>query len=132
MMLFRILASITQKKFNKLIDIVVIINMHNNLYKWYIFHDFWIYASDKIFIIKAMINTKTIYNLIAKNLIKKYNIFGDYKVLSLMGANIDKIRLFKHYYMVIKAYKHDNLWTLDEITILSANIIGYKLILSIS
>lgn len=78
-----------------------------------------------------MINTKTIYNLITQDLIKKYNIPGDNKVLSLTATNKNKMRLFKYHHIIIKAYRHDGLWTSDGITILSANIISYKLILGI-
>lgn len=55
-----------------------------------------------------MIDTETIYNLIAQNLIKKYNISKDYKVLSLMAANKGKMHPFKYYHIAIKAYRHNS------------------------
>lgn len=58
--------------------------------------------------IKAMIDTKTIYNLIAQNLVKAYNIFENNKVLSFTAANGGKIRFFKHHYVAIEAYGHNS------------------------
>lgn len=55
-----------------------------------------------------MIDTKTIYNLIAQNLVKAYNIFGNNKVLFFTGANGGKIRFFKHHYVAIEAYGHNS------------------------
>lgn len=79
-----------------------------------------------------MINTGIIYNLIAQDLIKEYNIFKNNKVSSLTAAKRGKICFFKHYYVAIEAYEHNGLWTSDRITILNTNIIGRKLIWDIS
>ena len=42
-----------------------------------------------------MINTKTIYNLITQNLVKKHNISRNNKVPSLIAANENKLRFYK-------------------------------------
>lgn len=63
-MLFTTLASISQNKFNKLVDIIAMVNLRSSD-KLYIFHNIQIYANGKTFIVKAMIDTGIIYNLIA-------------------------------------------------------------------
>ena len=78
-----------------------------------------------------MIDIRMIFNLIAKNLVKKYHIPGNYKVLPFMAANGGKICLYKQHHMTIKTYGHDSSWILDRIVILGANIIDCKLILGL-
>ena len=53
------------------------------------------HANNVIFKIQAMIDTKMIYNLIAQDLVKKHDILGNNKVLSLMTANRSKLRFYK-------------------------------------
>ena len=76
-----------------------------------------------------MIDTGTIFNLIAQNLVKEHNIPGNDKMLSLTAANGGRLRLYKRHQIIIKIYGHNSLWTSDAITIYGSNITGCKLIL---
>ena len=88
------LVLILQDKFNKLVNVIAIVNA-KNLDKYCIFYDIQVYANNIVLKVWAIINIKTIYNLIAPNLIKEYNIPRDNKILSLMAANRGKIYLYK-------------------------------------
>ena len=76
-----------------------------------------------------MINTRTIYNLIAQNLVKKHNILKDNEVPSLMATNEDRLCFFKQHQVAIKTYGHNGSWTSDAIMIYKSNITSCKLIL---
>ena len=88
------------------------------------------HASGTVFKVQAIINIETIYNLIAQNLVKKYNIFKNDKVLSLMAVNRSRLRLYKQYQVAIKTHEYEGLWISDAITIYEFNMTGCKLILS--
>ena len=66
-----------------------------NLDEHYIFHNIQVHVSSMVFKVQAMINTRTIYNLIAQDLIKKYDIPEDNKVPSLIVANKNRLHLYK-------------------------------------
>lgn len=76
-----------------------------------------------------MIDTGTIYNLIAQDLVKEHDIPGDDEIPSLTAVNGGKMRLSKCHHVAFKAYGHDGSWTSDGITIPGVNITGCKLML---
>ena len=127
-MLSTTLAPVYQDKIDKLVDVVAMVNAKNSD-KHHIFHKVRVHASGAIFKVWAMINTGTIFNLIAQDLVKKYNIPRDNNVLSLMAANRGKLRLYKKHQVAIETYGHNGSKTSDAITIYGSNIIGCKLIL---
>ena len=129
-MLLTTLAPVYQDKINKLVNVVVIVNARN-LDKHYIFHDVFVHASGAIFKIQAMTNIRTIYNLIAQDLVKEYDIPRDDEMLSLMAANGDRLHLYKQHQVAIKTYGHNSLWTSNAITIYRSNITSCKLMLGI-
>ena len=86
------LAPVYQNRINKLVDIVVIVNTRN-LDKHHIFYNVRVYTSGLVFKVQAMINIGINYNLIAQNLVKKYDIPRDNEVPSLMAANRSRLRL---------------------------------------
>ena len=53
------------------------------------------HASTMVFKVQAMINTGTIYNLIAQDLVKEYDILENNKLPSLMAADGGRLRLYK-------------------------------------
>ena len=88
------LALIYQNKINKLVDVIIIVNT-KNLDEHHIFYDVQVHASGVVFKVQAIINTGTIYNLIAQDLIKEHDIPGDNKMLSLMVTDTGKLHLYK-------------------------------------
>ena len=122
------LAPVYQDKINKLVDVVAMVNARN-LDKHHIFHKVWVHASGVIFKVRAIINTGSIFNLIAQNLVKEHDIPGDDKMPSLMATNRGRLRLYKQYQVAIKTYGHNGSWTSDAITIYGSNITGCKLML---
>ena len=97
--------------------------------KYHIFHNIWVYANGVVFKVQAMIDIRTIYNLIAQDLVNKYKIPGNNKMLSLMATTGDRLYLYKQYQVAIGTYEYNSLWTSDVITIYRSNITGCKLIL---
>ena len=77
--------------------------------KGYIFHKVRVHASGKIFKMQAIINTKTMFNLIVQDLVREYNILGDNKVPPFTAANRGKMRFYKQYHRAIEIYGHDSL-----------------------
>ena len=107
-MLLMILAPVFQNKINKLVDMVALINARNSD-KHHIFYNIQVHASGMVFKVQAMINTETIYNLIAQILVKKHNIPRDDKISSLMAANEGKLRFYKQHRVTIKTYGYNGL-----------------------
>ena len=66
-----------------------------NLNKHHIFHNIQVYTSCMIFKFQAIINTGTIYNLIAQDLVKEHDIPADDKVSFLMAANRGRLHFYK-------------------------------------
>ena len=106
-MLSTTLARVYQDKINELVNIVAIVNARN-LNKHYIFHNVWVHASGMVFKVQAMIDTGTIYNLIAQDLVKEYDINGDNDVPSIIAANGGRLCLYKQYQMAIETYRHNS------------------------
>ena len=79
-----------------------------NLDKHYIFHKVQVYISGAVFKVQAMINTGTIFNLIAQDLDKKHDIPGDNKVLSLTTANKGRLYFYKQHQVAIKTYGYNS------------------------
>ena len=100
------LAPVYQNKIDELVDVVVMINARN-LDKHHIFHDVRVHVNNAVFNVQAVINIETIYNLIAQDLVKEYDIPGDNEVPSLMAANEGRLRLYKQHQMAIKTYGHN-------------------------
>ena len=88
------LAPVYQDKIDKLIDVVTIVNA-KNLDKHHIFYKVWVHASSAVFKVLAMIDTGTIFNLIAQDLVKEHHIPGNDKVSSLMVVNGGRLCLYK-------------------------------------
>ena len=101
-----ILAPVYQDKIDKLVDVVAMVNARN-LGEYHIIHKVRVHASGAVFKIWAMINTRTIFNLIAQDLVKKHNIPKDNKVPSLMAANRGRLCLYKRHQVAIKTYGHN-------------------------
>ena len=55
-----------------------------------------------------MINTETIYNLIAQDLVKEYDNLGDNEVPSLMAVNGSKLHFYKQHQVIIETYGHNS------------------------
>ena len=100
-----------------------------NLDEHHIFHNVRVHASGAVFKVRAMIDTGTIFNLIAQDLVKEHDIPRDNKVPSLMAANKGRWCLYKWHQVAIKTYGYNDSWTSDAITIYGSNITGYKLML---
>ena len=124
------LAPIYQDKINELVDVVAMVNARNSD-KHYIFHKVRVHASSTVFKVQAMIDTRTIFNLIAQDLVKEHNMSGDNEVPSLTAANRGRLRLYKRHQVAIKTYEHNSSWISDAITIYGSIITGYKLMLGI-
>ena len=100
------LVPVYQDKINELVNIIATVNV-KNLDKYHIFHKVWVHANDAVFKVRAIIDTRTIFNLIAQNLVKKHNILGDNEVPSLTAANRGRLRLYKWHQVAIKTYEHN-------------------------
>ena len=96
---------------------------------YHIIYDIQVHASGAVFQVRAMINTKTILNLITQDLVKEHDIPGDNKLESLIAANRGRLRLYKRHQVAIKTHGHNGSWTSDAITIYGSNITGCKLML---
>ena len=122
------LAPVYQDEINELVDVVVMVNARNSN-KHHIIHNVRVHASGAAFKVRAMIDTGTIFNLIAQDLVKKHDISKDNKVPSLTAANRGRLRLYKQHQVAIETYGHNGSWTSDAITIYRSNITVCKLIL---
>ena len=101
-----ILVFVSQDKFDKLIDIIAIVNAQN-MGEEYIFHEVQVHANGKIFKVQAMIDTGTIFNLLTEDLISEYNILMENKVPFFTAANRSKMHLYKQSHVAIKTHGHD-------------------------
>ena len=100
------LAPVYQDKIEELYNVVAIVNARNSG-NHHIIHDVWVHASGAVFQVRAMINTGTIFNLIAQDLVKEHNIPGDNKLPSLMAANRGRLRLYKQHQVTIETYEYN-------------------------
>ena len=122
------LAPVYQDEINELYDVVAMVNARNSD-DHHIIHEVRVHASGSVFKVRAMIDTGTIFNLIAQDLVKEHDIPGDDEVPSLTAANGGGLRLYNRHQVAIETYGHNGSWTSDAITIFGANITGCKLML---
>ena len=105
-MLLTTLAPVYQDKIDKLVNVVAMVNARNSN-EHHIIYNVWVYASGAIFKVRAMIDTGTIFNLIAQDLVKEHDMLGDNKVPSLTAANGGRLCLYKQHQVAIEIYGHN-------------------------